>query len=356
MTSTTVTDDQKEIQPNLEDTRLVEPRTEGQDLHLTVKFITDDTFAVYDGFDLALLDDKNGWPASNIPTFSVPRKQPYSTFKSRTAKHFGYPEDRIRLWVLVQRQNKTVRVDGLIPERTLTLDSIHRNMCSARNDLPLYLELLSEPKSGRPPDLMMVFLKHFYLDKQTLRGVGKVHILIKRKKIGDLAPVINERMRWPPNTPLKFYEEIKPGMVGAMNPQLTFYQSKIRDGDIICFEVDISQDERRRLESRGLRSNAISHYDFLHNRVMVTFQDKLSEDTPEFTLVLSKKDICATMSKMASEHLRQDPAISTLQMMTRIGSGQSQYISEHQSVAEIVSPTGTVISYFFPPIRPRNPH
>ncbi|KAJ6489897.1 hypothetical protein C8R45DRAFT_199909 [Mycena sanguinolenta] len=35
-------------------------------------------------------------------------------------------------------------------------------MCSARNGLPLYLEILSEPKSGRPPDSTMVFLNHFY--------------------------------------------------------------------------------------------------------------------------------------------------------------------------------------------------
>jgi len=50
----------------------------------------------------------------------------------------------------------------------------------------------------------MIFLKHFDTSKQTLYGVGKMYVL-KSAKVGDLVPVINERMRWP-GTPLKLYE------------------------------------------------------------------------------------------------------------------------------------------------------
>ncbi|KAJ6493225.1 ICP0-binding domain of ubiquitin-specific protease 7-domain-containing protein, partial [Mycena sanguinolenta] len=186
-------------------------------------FITDDTFTVHNGFDLAVLDEKDGCPASNLPTFTIPRQQPYNTFKTRTAKHFGYPEDRIRLWVLVQRYNKTVRAGSLItgnageqsmffphffldPELlfSLALDHIKKNMCSSRKDLPLYLEILSESQSGRPPDSKMIFLKHFDPDKQTLGGVGRVHI--KTEQVCDLVAVINERMRWVPNTLLRLYQ------------------------------------------------------------------------------------------------------------------------------------------------------
>ncbi|KAF7369965.1 Kinase-like protein [Mycena sanguinolenta] len=325
------TEDQREILPSLEDIRLMDTRKQDQDLHLTVKFITDDTFAVHDGFDLALLDDKNGWPASNISTFQIPRQQPYRTFKSRTAKHFGYPEDRIRLWVLMRRQNQTIRAENSISdssEGTLSLDHIQKNMCSAtQNDLLLYLEILSESQSERPPNSIMIFLKHFDQDKQTLRGAG--HILkIKSEKIGNLVAAINERMQWPPSTPLKLYEEMAERLVEVTNPRLTFRQNEIQSGDIICFEVDISQDERRKLESKGLRSNAISHYDFLRNRVMILFQPSLyesNEDTPQFTLVLSKKDSCATMSKMVSEYLRHSPGVE-LWMSTKIGDGSFQHI------------------------------
>jgi len=105
----------------------------------------------------------------------------------------------------------------------------------------------------------MIFLKHFDTSKQTLCGVGKCYV-VRNSKVGDLISVINERMRWTPGTPLKLYEvcmieiseplsntvctqEIKPGMIELMKPKLTFAQSEIQDGDVICFQVDLSDKE-----------------------------------------------------------------------------------------------------------------
>jgi hypothetical protein len=51
----------------------------------------------------------------------------------------------------------------------------------------------------------MIFLKHFDTSKQSLYGVGRVY-MAKASKVGDLVPVINERMRWTHSTPLKLYE------------------------------------------------------------------------------------------------------------------------------------------------------
>ena len=89
-------------------------------LHSTRKLtaaqvITDETFNLHEGFDLASFDERN-WPASELPTFRVLKNETYSTFKKRVAQHFNYPENQIRLWVLVNRQNKTVRPDTHIPE------------------------------------------------------------------------------------------------------------------------------------------------------------------------------------------------------------------------------------------------
>lgn len=88
---------------------------EEQHLYLTAKVITDQTFSEHEGFDLATFDERN-WPATELPSFRVLKNEPYSTFKSRVAQHFNYPENQIRLWVLVNRQNKTVRPDTHIPE------------------------------------------------------------------------------------------------------------------------------------------------------------------------------------------------------------------------------------------------
>ena len=88
----------------------------------------------------------------------------------------------------------------------------------------------------------MIFLKHFDTSRQTLYGAGKAHML-RTAKVADLVPIINERMRWQPGTPLKLYEEIKPGMIELMKPRSTFTQSEIQDGDVICFQVDIPDNE-----------------------------------------------------------------------------------------------------------------
>ena len=51
----------------------------------------------------------------------------------------------------------------------------------------------------------MIFLKYFDASKQTIHGVGSVY-MPKASKIGDLVPVINEKMHWTYITPLKLYE------------------------------------------------------------------------------------------------------------------------------------------------------
>jgi hypothetical protein len=51
----------------------------------------------------------------------------------------------------------------------------------------------------------MIFLKHFDTTRQSLFGIGKIH-MPRASKVSDLIPIINERMRWASGTPLKLYE------------------------------------------------------------------------------------------------------------------------------------------------------
>ncbi|EIM90130.1 ubiquitin carboxyl-terminal hydrolase 5 [Stereum hirsutum FP-91666 SS1] len=319
---------------------------EEQHLFLTAKVITDDTFTQHEGFDLASFDEKN-WPPSELPTFRVLKQEPYSTFKTRVAQHFNYPENQIRLWVLVNRQNKTVRPDAPIPENEppLTVDVIRNNMAARQTDLRLYLDVIPDPTKSQPElpqGSIMIFLKHFDTSKQTLHGVGKVYAQ-RNAKVSDLIPTINEKMRWTPGTPLKLYEEIKPGMIELMKPKVTFAQSEIQDGDVVCFQVDISEKEVHDLESQGLYSNPIQFYDFLQNRVMIVFRPKGEEpdqDRTEFSLVLSKKQTYDTMAQKVAEYLRHDP-IKLRFTTTHAANGTPKAIlkrSLNQSVAEIISP------------------
>ncbi|RXW23380.1 hypothetical protein EST38_g2471 [Candolleomyces aberdarensis] len=329
---------------------------EEQHLFLTAKVITDDTFARHEGFDLASFDEKN-WPPSELPTFRVLKQETYSVFKNRIAHHFNFPENQIRLWVLVNRQNKTVRPDTHIPdsESTLTVEVIRNNMSARQTDLRLYLDLIPDPtKPDPPPQSIMVFIKHFDTSKQTLLGAGKVYVL-RSNKVGDLVPIINERMRWTPGTPIKLFEEIKPGMIELMKPKLSFAQSEIQDGDIICFQVDLPEKEVHDLEIQGLYSNPVQFYDFLQNRVMIVFRPKHEEpnqEQPEFHLILNKKQNYDQMANKVGEALHHDP-IKLRFTTTHVNNGSPKSIlkrSLNQSIAEImapsyVNPTTTVILY-----------
>lgn len=97
---------------------------EEPNLYLTVKVVTDDIFFRHEGFDLASFDGKNS-PLSDFPTFCVLKQATYAAFKSRVAKRFGYPESRIRLWVLVNRQNRTVRPDTYVPDHEPSLSMFY---------------------------------------------------------------------------------------------------------------------------------------------------------------------------------------------------------------------------------------
>ena len=145
--------------------------------------------------------------------------------------------------MLVNRQNKTVRPDTHIPENEPTLSAsgfllqrkfaklsraavevIRNNMSARQSDLRLYLDAIPDPskvcgstfmssylvtnslcKPDPPPGCIMVFLKHFDTSKQTLLGAGKAYVP-RNSKVADLYPIVCERMRWAPGTPIKLYE------------------------------------------------------------------------------------------------------------------------------------------------------
>merc|ERR1711939_974889 len=137
----------------------------------------------------------------------------------------------------------------------------------------------------------MGFVKHFDVTRQTLAGVGHfyVHPLMK---VSDLATMINERMGYPAATPLKIYEEIKPNMIELMKMKATFTQCEIQDGDIVCFQVDMSEPEMQDLDRQSMFTNPVQFYDFFVNRVVVRFRPKFEnqDGKEEFELTLSKKD------------------------------------------------------------------
>lgn len=317
-----------------------------QHLYLTAKIITDDTFQRHQGFDLASFDDKN-LPATELPQFRVLKTETYTTFKARVADYFKIPQNEFRLWVLVNRQNKTIRPDVPIPETDggQSMDHIRSNMTARTNDLRLYLDhnvdaakfqaAYADPQN--PP--IMVFLKWFDVSRQTLLGQGKVFVG-KNQKVGDLHGLICEKMGWPASTPIKLYEEIKAGMIELMKPRSTFSQSEIQDGDVICFQVDISEKEAADAEAQTLYASTPQFYDFLQNRVLVQFKPKYedaSQMSPEFELMLSKKMTYDLMALRVGDYLKHDPLKLRFTSANNNNLGPKSIIKRalNQSVADI---------------------
>jgi ubiquitin carboxyl-terminal hydrolase 7 len=96
-------------------------------------------------------------------------------------------------------------------------------MAARQNDLRLYLDFIPDPakvdlisffhvplfnanlQPDPAPQTIMIFLKHFDTSRQTLLGAGKQYVS-RTSKVGDLVPLINERMRLPTGTNLRLYE------------------------------------------------------------------------------------------------------------------------------------------------------
>ncbi|SCV67019.1 BQ2448_5665 [Microbotryum intermedium] len=322
-----------------------------QHLYLTVKLITDETFSKHQGFDLATFDDRTV-AATELPTYRILKAKPYVEFRAEIAHQHGYNPEDIRLWVLVNRQNKTVRPDAPISDGdpTLTMEVVRDKMASRQQDLKLYLEYISKEEKAEwqknhqnePP--IMVFVKNFDVAHQTLAGLGHFHVH-RHMRVLDLAQMINDRMGFPPSTPLKIYEEIKPNMIELMKMKATFLQSEIQDGDIVCFQVDMTERDSlpQDLDKQNMFTTPIQFYDFFLNRVVVTFKPKYDDANAkeEFEITLSKKNNYDQMAGRVGERLKHDPL--KLRFTQANGqNGQPKTIVRRQgsmTVAELVSPS-----------------
>ncbi|RIB23989.1 ICP0-binding domain of ubiquitin-specific protease 7-domain-containing protein [Gigaspora rosea] len=228
---------------------------EKRHLYLSTKIVTPDTFARHKGFDHANFDNQQ-YPLSDVPQFMVLKSETYGNFKDLAAKHLGYPAEQIRFWTFCSRVNKTV----WFPQ--VEKDSPH----------------------------ILVFIKYFNPDTQSLEGLCHLYIQ-KFAKVGNIIPILCEKMKFPPHTPLKIYEEIKPNIIDEMKPNLTFQRSEIQNGDIICFQKALTDEEVQGHITAGRICDIPAFYESLSMRIIVDFKPKYEDSEPntEFKLVLNKK-------------------------------------------------------------------
>ncbi|KAL3706299.1 ubiquitin-specific protease ubp15 [Talaromyces marneffei ATCC 18224] len=304
----------KENVPSHIETRLVEERAElarrrkereEAHLYMNVGVLDDTTFQAHHGFDLTSSDLPSG-DAALPKSYRILRTKKVSEFAQELAEEKGLNPKQVRLWVMVNRQNKTIRPDQVIQNTDMTMEEAWSRLSTKNNPLKVWMEVgeLGPDGAALWPEAgssVLIFLKHFDVPSQTLTGVGSVYVR-KNQKVADLAPTILEKMGWTPGTEFLLFEEIKHTMVDPMKPKQTFQQSEIQDGDIITFQRSYKETD---LPPTALYTETRQYYDYLLNRMKVKFAP-LKRQGDEFVLTLSRKMTYDQFAKKVGEHLGID--------------------------------------------------
>ncbi|KAI9798682.1 MAG: hypothetical protein M1833_004671 [Piccolia ochrophora] len=291
---------------------------EEQHLYLPVGVITEETFKHYQGLDLALWDSNEANDAAP-KQYRILRTTTIGELTKTVAQDLGRDPRYVRLWVMVNRQNKTIRPDQPLTDLDMTVDEAHAKHGTKNTGFRLCAETADPVESDQSvwPDMqpqtnvntpVLLFLKHFDAEAQTLNGAGCVYMR-KHEKVAELASPILQMMNWPAGTAIKLHEEIKPSMIEPMKPKQTLHQAEIQHGDVICFQKVLSEKETAPIIQAGGYADARDFYDHLCNRITIRFAPKPPQgrDEDSFDLVLSKKMMYDQYAAKVGEHLKVDP-------------------------------------------------
>lgn len=304
----------------IEEARKKKEREEAH-LFLHIKTINLEDFEEHDGFDIADLQ------STKLDVAKVAKTQTYGEYKATVAQERNLDVRQIRHWVMVHRQNKTIRPDVPIPLSydSRTLAEIRDEFAARRSELLLYLEVIDvadfheiHQMDGHPDSSrFLLFVKHFDVDQQVLSGLTLMY-MDKHDKIEWLSERLAKIIH---KDSVKLFEEIKPGMIEPLRPKTTFAQAEIVDGDIICVQRTVSESERLALSQTGKYPLADHYYDFYHNKITLHILPKFvdAEINAKFDIVLSKKWSYETITNKIAEALSVEAShlrLSTVNAVT----------------------------------------
>ncbi|KAF2754027.1 cysteine proteinase [Pseudovirgaria hyperparasitica] len=289
------------------------------DLHVATK----KNFTAYQGFDIVPWTKESGTPA--FPKhYRVLRSTLLTEFLKLVAEDIEADPNLLRPWAMVNRQNGTVRPDQPITISSFTVEEAANKFGSKTPHFRIWVESTKELDSEGNPIFgevqsdviqqqpgnkpIMLFLKHFDAEEQTLFGVGTFYAG-QHTKVQDLSPQILEMMNWPAGTTFKLFEEIKQSMIEPIKPKATLHASEIQDGDIITIQKTLPEKDITELTASGKFVEVREFYDYLLNRCDVTFTPKppTDDESSSFMLTLSKKMNYDQFAAKVGIHLGVDP-------------------------------------------------
>ncbi|KAI9347173.1 putative ubiquitin-specific processing protease 21 [Zopfochytrium polystomum] len=277
---------------------------EEQHLFINVKVLLDEHIKAHRGFDLCNFDDKSA-PLTPVHHFKVRRDETLAQFKK-----LNTASNNLRIWTMVGRQNRTVRPDCLVldSDSDKSMDFLHDKFSKNSFDLRLYVETGPRAKEDLTGQTL-IFLKYYDPLTLTIEYKGNVLVRNRTQRITEIFPTLLERAALPSGTPLLLFEEIKPDMVDPLKPKSTFSSAELGDGDIICYQRELTSKEIALVDPDG--ATVQKYFDTQRNRQSVLFKPKQFERTltesPEIELSLSKKMTYDQVVTKLGEKLGCDP-------------------------------------------------
>lgn len=302
-------------------------------LYMPVLVATEQNFKSYQGVDLIPWQSDDLEDPATPTTHRMLRSMTVAEFTNYIAQYLQKEADLLRPWIMVNRQNGTVRPDHPLNWQDMTLQEAADKFSTRTSPFRVFMEETTRDDQGQPmwpaDDLpaspgggqvaqqqkpIILFLKHFDVDRQQLQGVGHVY-MSPLDRACDVAPRILDMMGWEAGTvDLELFEEIKQNYIEPMKPKNTLINSEIQDGDILCFQRHLPEEEATALKQKNpaVCQNTPQFYDFLMNRLFVNFTPKVipapnlqfrSEGEEKFTLALSKKDSYDALAHKVADYL-----------------------------------------------------
>jgi len=193
-------------------------------LYMNVQVATEAQFKEYQGFDLVDWKDtdEEGNPAAS-KTLKVLRASTLTDFVKTSAERFGVEADMMRPWVMVNRQNGTIRPDHALGMMNMTLEEANAKFSTRQATFRLFIEQAkSRDDAGQPvfapqqsdspvsspsekDKPILIFFKYFDVEKQELKGAGHAY-MYQSDKVQDLAQPILDIMGWAPGQSLRLFE------------------------------------------------------------------------------------------------------------------------------------------------------
>jgi len=241
--------------------------------------------------DLCNLEMKQ-YPISHLKEYKCIKTETVGQFKTQLAQQYGVNKDRIRFWNVVRRQNRTKRPELPTDENdNMTIEEMlkfHKPLPRDKNSnfvkYLIYVDYTINPQIKITNNYnFMVFLKYYDPFTKNMEFVGNYIIDKKEKKFSEMVQDFNDMKGFPKETPLLLFEEIKPDMIDEIQLKQTCVGAEIGNGDIICFQKALTQEQEEKLRTDP---NALVYIpDFFANvrdKVLITFKEREDKEDEHF--------------------------------------------------------------------------